>query len=720
MSGQLEATDIDSASLTFALAESGGPTDGTLTIDADGFYTYTPDEDFNGEDGFTFTVSDGEADPVSQTATIMVITVSASPVPQTTTASTDEDLVLDGQLVATDLDDEDLIFALADGGGGSKGSVTISRDGSFTYTPDDDFNGEDMFTYTVSDGNTPAVAATFTVTVDSVNDAPIAEDAAAEGAEDTPISGQLAATDIDSASLTFSLMDGGAPSNGSVTIGADGAFVYTSDDDFSGTDRFTYQVSDGSSGADTATATLTVIAVNDAPIAQTTSVSTNEDTTLNGQLAASDIDGDDLTFVLFDGEDVFSGALTLETDGSFTYTPDPNFSGQDSFVYEVTDGNGGRDTQILSITVNPVNDAPIFADRTVAGDEDSEVDTALFADDIDRDSVVFAIAPNGVPSSGTATITSLQRLIYKPTANFFGLDTVTIIAADGNGGQTTATITLDIVSVNDAPTADAFSFEVDKGASFVGQLESGDVEGNALTFSLDPDIAPSEGDVTINADGSFTYTAENALVGTDTFGFLVSDGQGGMASAVASVTLNEAPNPSEGTSGADAFEGESGADTFNGGAGNDTITGGGGGDSLAGGGGSDEIAGGGGRDLLEGAGGRDLLQGGGGRDTLDGGGGKDTLEGGNGRDDILGGRGSDTLTGDGGNDRFIFDRGNGRDTNTDFQQNRDKIVVEGGAESFEDLMISQVGNDVLIRIANTRVKIEDNQVDNFTDADFIF
>ncbi len=204
---------------------------------------------------------------------------------------------------------------------------------------------------------------------------------------------------------------------------------------------------------------------------------------------------------------------------------------------------------------------------------------------------------------------------------------------------------------------------------------------------------------------------------------------------------------------ADTFEGDRGADTFNGRGGNDTIAGGGGGDSLAGGGGSDEIAGGGGkdllqgngghdtleggggrdtleggggrdslnggggRDLLEGGGGRDSLQGGGGRDLLDGGDGKDTLEGGNGRDDIIGGRGSDTLTGDGGNDRFIFDRGNGRDTITDFQQNRDKIVVEGGADGFDELVFSQVGDDVLIRITNTRVTILDDQIDNFTSAD---
>lgn len=184
-----------------------------------------------------------------------------------------------------------------------------------------------------------------------------------------------------------------------------------------------------------------------------------------------------------------------------------------------------------------------------------------------------------------------------------------------------------------------------------------------------------------------------------------------------------------GLGGGDTLIGRGGADTLDGGAGNDRLTGnggsdeligGGGKDTLLGGGGRDKLNGGGGKDLLEGGGGRDQLRGGGGRDTLDGGGGKDTIEGGNGRDVIIGGRGSDILTGNGGADRFVFDRGNGRDTIADFQQNRDKIVVEGGITSFDDLKITQVGNAVQIQVVDTRVMIENDLIENFTASDFLF
>lgn len=173
-----------------------------------------------------------------------------------------------------------------------------------------------------------------------------------------------------------------------------------------------------------------------------------------------------------------------------------------------------------------------------------------------------------------------------------------------------------------------------------------------------------------------------------------------------------------GSNAPDQIDGLGGADLLTGGGGGDTLNGGGGGDTLIGNGGRDQLTGGGGGDDLQGGGGRDLLIGNGGRDTLDGGGGKDDLQGGGGKDLLQGGGGRDQL--DGGADRFIFDRGNGRDTITDFQQGRDKIVIEGGASEFSDLGVFQVGDDVMIRISNTRVLVEDDLVDNFTAADFIF
>ncbi len=193
-----------------------------------------------------------------------------------------------------------------------------------------------------------------------------------------------------------------------------------------------------------------------------------------------------------------------------------------------------------------------------------------------------------------------------------------------------------------------------------------------------------------------------------------------------------------GTGGADSIEGQGGADrlvgrgdndhldggggkdTLIGGGGSDTLLGRGGRDDLRGGGGADDLEGGGGSDTLNGAGGTDIVAGGGGRDLVRGGGGRDMLEGGGGRDTLEGGRGLDVLAGGGGADEFMFTRGDGRDVIEDFQQGRDRIAIDVGADEFQDLIIAQAGDDVVISFSNVEILVEGDRVGNFTAADFIF
>lgn len=173
-----------------------------------------------------------------------------------------------------------------------------------------------------------------------------------------------------------------------------------------------------------------------------------------------------------------------------------------------------------------------------------------------------------------------------------------------------------------------------------------------------------------------------------------------------------------GGAGNDSISGDGGSDLIIGGGGKDTVTGGGGKDSIEGGGGKDQIAGGGGKDVLDGGGGKDLIEGGGGKDFLDGGRGKDTLNGGGGRDDIEGGKGRDFLSGGNGRDTFHFERGSGNDVIQDWRDRQDRIDIDGAA--FDDLTISQIGDNVLIRYTNIRITVENADADLFTTADFIF
>ena len=151
-----------------------------------------------------------------------------------------------------------------------------------------------------------------------------------------------------------------------MVLNSDGTFVYTPDTNFFGNDSFVYEVSDGNGGIAQATVNITVGSVNDGPVAADDTFVTTEDASLTDSVLGndSDTDGDTLTVNTTPVSDPANGTVVLNADGTFTYTPDANFFGSDSFVYEVTDGNGGTAQATVNITVDSVNDAPVAADDT--------------------------------------------------------------------------------------------------------------------------------------------------------------------------------------------------------------------------------------------------------------------------------------------------------------------------------------------------------------------
>jgi gliding motility-associated-like protein len=261
--------------------------------------------------------------------------------------------------------------------GPSNGTIVINTDGTYTYTPNPNFNGVDTVVVSVCDAGLPlpgiCVNDTIFITVNAVNDAPIVDNEFVTTTEETPATGDLTDagdSDPDGTALTANTTPVSGPSNGTIVINTDGTFTYTPNPNFNGTDVIVVSICDaGTPGVICVNDTIfiTVTAVNDAPIVDNEIITTNEDTPVTGDLTDAgdtDPDGTSLTVDITPVSGPSNGTIIINTDGTYTYTPNPGFTGTDTIVVSICDeglplpGICVNDT--IFITVVPCSSNPAF------------------------------------------------------------------------------------------------------------------------------------------------------------------------------------------------------------------------------------------------------------------------------------------------------------------------------------------------------------------------
>jgi VCBS repeat-containing protein len=382
-------TSEEEDTLTLTLVNTSGI--GTVSINLDGVSVdYTPSADFNGTEVITYTVSDG-TDTATGTLTVTVTPVNDAPVAIADTATVSEDTATTSiEVIANDTDvDSGDILSLTSVSTSGTGIVSINSDGfSVDYTPSANFNGTEVITYTISDG-TDTATGTLTVTVTPVNDAPVAiADTATVSEDSATTSIDVIANDTDEEEDTLTLTLVNTSGIGTVSINLDGVSVdYTPSADFNGTEVITYTVSDGTDTA-TGTLTVTVTPVNDAPVAIADTATVSEDTaTTSIEVIANDTDVDSgdilsLTSVSTSG----TGIVSINSDGfSVDYTPSANFNGTEVITYTVSDGTDTA-TGTLTVTVTPVNDAPVaIADTATVSEDSATTSIDVIANDTDEE-----------------------------------------------------------------------------------------------------------------------------------------------------------------------------------------------------------------------------------------------------------------------------------------------------------------------------------------------
>ncbi len=329
---------------------------------------------------------------------------------------------------------------------------------------------------------------------------PVAGNYSVTTEEDTAVSGQVVGSDADGDALTYAL--GTGPANGTVSVNANGSWTYTPASNFNGSDSFTVTVSDGKGGSTTATVNVGVTPANDVPVidpsspgfdpvAGNYSVTTEEDTAVSGQVVGSDADGDALCYAL--GTGPANGTVSVNANGSWTYTPAANFNGADSFTVTVSDGKGGTATATVNVGVSPVNDAPIARNDNLTAVEDTAVTytaAQLLGNDADVDSATLTIASVTSGNGGSVVLNPNGTITFTPHANFNGVANFTYTVSDGSLTSAPATVNVQVAPVNDAPvvgTASATLLEANLSGSSTtqsGTISVSDIDGNALNIRL--------------------------------------------------------------------------------------------------------------------------------------------------------------------------------------------------------------------------------------------
>ncbi|NRB36216.1 MAG: tandem-95 repeat protein, partial [Rhodobacteraceae bacterium] len=324
--------DADGENLTAVLLSDVD--NGTLVLNADGSFTYTPKADFNGTDSFTYAADDGSGVTSSAVVTLTVASVNDAPDAQDDTLRTNEDKSASGRVLTNDSDLDGDALSVSVEQDVAHGTLVMEADGRYTYTPDAGFFGLDGFTYLIDDGNGGSATASVTITVNEVNFAPIAGHDYFDAAQQETISGQVLDNDSDPDGDALSVSLVYDAKFGTLDLTSDGGFIYTPDAGFSGLDRFIYEVSDGKGGTDRGTVRITVDPENYAPVAEHDYVTIAAGGTYGGLVLDNDFDqdGDTLTVSLL--SDALSGSLVLSADGAFSYVAADGFSGKDRFTYQ--------------------------------------------------------------------------------------------------------------------------------------------------------------------------------------------------------------------------------------------------------------------------------------------------------------------------------------------------------------------------------------------------
>ncbi|EPR5033663.1 Ig-like domain-containing protein [Vibrio alginolyticus] len=537
------------------------PIKGQVSI-SNGVVTYTPNNNETGTDSFTYTVKDALLQESQEaTVTVTIMAINDAPVAKALTINTDEDTAsaaVSARSQAEDVEDGIPTGDLSLVSLPQKGQVAIDQTvGTFVYTPNPNENGSDSFTYTIADSEGGvSLAATVSVNIGSVNDSPVAEEDSFTFDEDITSTLDILSndSDIEDGSFTpssITLQDlgqgEGVYSFATVSVNVDGTLKIVPTANVNGQHSFTYMLTDsGQAVSVPATVTLNITPVNDAPVAVDNSAQLLEGGSFEVNVLGNDSDADvgdsfELTSVTV-VDTPAHGSVNVTASGAIVYNPNENYFGEDSFTYTVADLAGAvSNAATVTMTVTPVNDAPMAQAQSQTLDEDNSLVITLVGSDIDNDDDTLQYLITEQVSHGVLEQLTNNSWRYTPEADFNGSDFFLFKVNDGDLDSTEVRVDLTVNVVNDTPTATDISATGEEEIPLTITLNGNDAEGSSLSYQIVK--SPVNGNVTVTGNHA-VYTGNSNFFGQDSFTYSVSDGE--LTSGVALVTItvnnvNDAP-----------------------------------------------------------------------------------------------------------------------------------------------------------------------------------
>lgn len=419
------------------------------------------------------------------------------------------------------------------------GSLTLNFDGTFSYTQNGTEPAVDSFIYRATDAYGNFSPMTVTITVTNVNDAAedilVSSNRVMEGLPSGAVVGEFSANDPDAGdSNTFSLVSGtGDTDNDSFAI--NGGFLETATTlNFNTKSTHSIRVRATDVAGATYEKVFTILTAT-APDAFNQTVGVDEDAAVWISLVGSDRDGDGVGFAIVDPPQFGSFSTTPPT---LHYSPNPNFTGQDTFTFEVNDGAHTSTVATVTINVAPLNDRPVANAQSVSTPEDSPGTFVLTGSDVDLDTLTYHL--DVLPIHGSAVLAG-DTVTYTPATNYFGSDTFSFYVGDGTTNSTSKTVSINVTPTDDAPIALSASFTTSEDTFIPTFLTANNPDGDGLIYTV---VTQPTNGFLAGGNQFLIYHPNPNFHGTDTFTFTASDGvNSSITNGTISITVTPVNDP---------------------------------------------------------------------------------------------------------------------------------------------------------------------------------